>query len=176
MASLLKDQILIKRQFQKSVRLNTDLQDSHALDGFIPLESSLNTLNQMCHAIVDHKAFAFTWIGPFGSGKSTLALLLTSLCGHNPELQSKALSYIQDYQDPSGSNYILQMFADRSAAAASTTPSTPSSPSTSNASSNNSSDLDTDTTLDKADKLAKEGEIIVSSDGGGSMFRANMSL
>lgn len=66
---LLKDRIFIKRQFQKSVRLNTDLLDSHALDGYIPLNSSLNTLNQMCHSIVERKAFAFTWTGPYGSGK-----------------------------------------------------------------------------------------------------------
>lgn len=114
-AKLLKDQILIKRQFQKSVRINTDLQDSHALDGFIPLESSLSTLNQMCHSIVDKKAFAFTWIGPFGSGKSTLALLLSSLCGENLELQNKALDYIQHYKDSSGANYILEMFSENTA-------------------------------------------------------------
>lgn len=110
--NLLKDRVLIKRQFQKSVRLNADLQDEHALDGYVPLASSMNTLNQMCHAIVNHKSFAFTWTGPYGSGKSTLALLFASLCSENPQLQSKALSFVDSYKDNAGQNYILKMFQD----------------------------------------------------------------
>lgn len=110
--NLLKDCVLIKRQFQKSVRLNADLQDEHALDGYVPLASSINTLNQMCHAIVNHKSFAFTWTGPYGSGKSTLALLFASLCSENSQLQSKALSFVDSYKDNAGQNYILKMFQD----------------------------------------------------------------
>lgn len=100
----------IKRQYQKSVRLDSDIHDSHALDGYIPIFSALKMLNTMCRSIMAQKNCAFTWSGAFGSGKSTLALLLAALCSANEPLRAQAYAMIKDFKDSDGSNLIVELF------------------------------------------------------------------
>lgn len=100
----------IKRQYQKSVRLDSDIHDSHALDGYIPIFSALKMLNTMCRSIMAQKNCAFTWSGAFGSGKSTLALLLAALCSANEPLRAQAYALIKDFKDSDGSNLIVELF------------------------------------------------------------------
>ncbi|MGN8852334.1 hypothetical protein [Anaerobiospirillum succiniciproducens] len=109
----LADSIKINRRFLKSVRIDTDVNNSKSLDGFIPLQSSLNILDFMSRTILSGNNYAFTWSGAFGSGKSTLALLLSSLISQDSKTQSKALSFVKDYRNEDGENNIVKVFASR---------------------------------------------------------------
>lgn len=102
--------ISIKRQYLKSVRIDSDIHDPHALDGYIPIFSAINMLNIMCRSIMAQKNCAFTWSGAFGSGKSTLALLFAALCGDNEQLRARAYALIKDFKDSDGNNVIVDLF------------------------------------------------------------------
>lgn len=109
----LADSIKINRSFLKSVRIDTDVKNPKALDGFIPLQSSLNILDFMSRTILSGNNYAFTWSGSFGSGKSTLALLLSSLISSDSKTKSKAFSFVKDYLNDNGENNIVKVFASR---------------------------------------------------------------
>lgn len=75
---LLGELVSVNRRFQKSIRIDTDLKDSKALEGYIFPKSSADVLV----AMADHVAAgqcAFTWTGPYGSGKSSLVVALSAL-------------------------------------------------------------------------------------------------
>lgn len=86
----LLDQVTIARRFQKSIRIDTDLGDKNALDGFICPQSSANILMSMARHVSETGQGAFTWTGPYGSGKSSLAIALSALLNGNAELQKEA--------------------------------------------------------------------------------------
>lgn len=111
----LADKIVIKRQFLKSVRIDVDVTDRNALDGFIPLQSSLNVIDNLCAAIISKHNCAFTWSGAFGSGKSTLALLLSSLISQDSVIRNKALSFVKDFKNKNNENNISKLFAKKGA-------------------------------------------------------------
>lgn len=87
---LLVDRVRIARRFQKSIRIDTDLGDKNALDGFICPKSSADILLSMAKHVSETGQGAFTWTGPYGSGKSSLAIALSALLNGNPELQKEA--------------------------------------------------------------------------------------
>ena len=87
---LLGDRVRIARRFQKSIRIDTDLGDKNALDGFICPKSSADILLSMARHVSETGQGAFTWTGPYGSGKSSLAIALSALLNGNPELQKDA--------------------------------------------------------------------------------------
>ena len=86
----LVDQVTIARRFQKSIRIDTDLGDKNALDGFICPQSSADILMSMARHVSETGQGAFTWTGPYGSGKSSLAIALSALLNGNQELQKEA--------------------------------------------------------------------------------------
>lgn len=86
----LVDQVTIARRFQKSIRIDTDLGDKNALDGFICPQSSADILMSMARHVSETGQGAFTWTGPYGSGKSSLAIALSALLNGNQELQQEA--------------------------------------------------------------------------------------
>lgn len=86
----LKDRVHIARRFQKSIRIDTDLGEQNALDGFICPKSSANILLSMAKHVSETGQGAFTWTGPYGSGKSSLAVALSALLNGNPTLQKHA--------------------------------------------------------------------------------------
>lgn len=88
---LLVDQVTIARRFQKAIRIDTDLGDKNALDGFICPQSSADVLMSMARHVSETGQGAFTWTGPYGSGKSSLAIALSALLNGNQELQKKAV-------------------------------------------------------------------------------------
>lgn len=65
--------VSIKSRFQRSVRIDKDLEDPNALDGYICINSAQNAVLNTVRQIAS-KQCAFTWTGPYGSGKSSLAL------------------------------------------------------------------------------------------------------
>ncbi|WP_431065459.1 ATP-binding protein [Methylotuvimicrobium sp.] len=86
----LVDQVHVARRFQKSIRIDTDLGEKSALEGFICPQSSADTLLSMARHISETGQGAFTWTGPYGSGKSSLAIALSALLGGNTEFKNEA--------------------------------------------------------------------------------------
>lgn len=84
------NQIRIARRFQRSIRIDTDLGEAKALEGFICPQSSAKVLQTMAHHIAETGQGAFTWTGPYGSGKSSLVIALSALLNGNLDLRKYA--------------------------------------------------------------------------------------
>jgi hypothetical protein len=80
----------IARRFQRSVRIDTDLGDPKALEGFICPRSSTDVLLTMAQHVKETGHGAFTWTGPYGAGKSSLVVALSALLNGNNELRNRA--------------------------------------------------------------------------------------
>ncbi|HCE24608.1 MAG TPA: ATP-binding protein, partial [Hyphomonas sp.] len=87
---LLKDRIYIARRFLRSIRIDTDLGDPKALEGFVCPQTSAEVLLAMAKHVAETGQGAFTWTGPYGSGKSSLVVALSALLNGNAELQKHA--------------------------------------------------------------------------------------
>jgi len=88
----LADRVRVVRRYQRSIRINADLNDNSALQGFVCPRSSADALETMASHILEGGQGAFTWTGPYGSGKSSLVIAL-----------SAALSGRQDRRREAGS-------------------------------------------------------------------------
>ena len=76
MMSGLTGHVRVARRFQRAVRIDADLGNPRALDGFICTDSSAHLLRTMAAHVRDEKHGAFTWTGPYGTGKSSLCVAL----------------------------------------------------------------------------------------------------
>ena len=74
----LADYVHISRRFQRSIRINTDIGDPDALEGFVCPRSYAGILETMVEHIDEYGQGAFTWTGPYGSGKSSLVIALSA--------------------------------------------------------------------------------------------------
>lgn len=92
--AFLSSVISVPRRFQRSTKLDSDLQYSSTLDGYILQDSCIHCLDVMADFVQNTKQRAFTWTGSYGSGKSSLALFLCSLLGNNEEMRNKALKIL----------------------------------------------------------------------------------
>jgi len=86
----LSDTVYVERRFQRSIRIDTDLQDPDALTGFICPESSASVLTTMSSHIKESGQAAFTWTGPYGSGKSSLVIALSALTAKSKSQRERA--------------------------------------------------------------------------------------
>jgi len=86
----LQTQISVARRFQRSVRIDTDLNNPKALEGFICPKSSGDVILSMARHISETGQAAFTWTGPYGSGKSSLVIALSALLSGNDKVRQKA--------------------------------------------------------------------------------------
>lgn len=86
----LSDRVHIARRFQKAVRIDADLGEPNALDGFICPQSSEDILLSMARHVSETRQGAFTWTGPYGSGKSSLVVALSALLNGDQALQKRA--------------------------------------------------------------------------------------
>ena len=87
----LTDRVRIARRFQRSIRIDTDLKETTALEGFVCPQSSAVLLETMAHHVSETGQGAFTWTGPYGSGKSSLVIVLSAaLCGQTKARQLAA--------------------------------------------------------------------------------------
>lgn len=75
----LADVVHISRQFQRSIRIDTDIGREDSLQGYICQGTARTVLDGTARQILETKQRAFTWTGPYGGGKSSLALALCSL-------------------------------------------------------------------------------------------------
>lgn len=87
---VLADRIHIARRFQRAIRIDTDLGDPAALEGFICPQSSAEVLKTMARHVAESGQGAFTWTGPYGSGKSSLVVALSAALNGNEELRRYA--------------------------------------------------------------------------------------
>ncbi|MCY3554652.1 MAG: ATP-binding protein [Gemmatimonadetes bacterium] len=74
----LADQVRISRRFQRSIRIDTDIGNPAALEGFVCPRSYAGILETMVEHIDENGQGAFTWTGPYGSGKSSLVVALSA--------------------------------------------------------------------------------------------------
>ena len=86
----LVERVRVARRFQRSVRIDTDLTDPAALEGFICPRSSADVLLRMTQHFSETGQAAFTWTGPYGVGKSSLAVALAAVLSGRKELQRAA--------------------------------------------------------------------------------------
>lgn len=86
----LNERVCIARRFLRSIRIDSDLGDAAAIEGFICPQSSAEVLITMARHVSDTGQGAFTWTGPYGSGKSSLVVALSALLNGNGALQEEA--------------------------------------------------------------------------------------
>ena len=86
----LNERVHIARRFLRSIRINADLGDAAALEGFVCPQSSADVLMTMARHVSETGQGAFTWTGPYGSGKSSLVVALSALLNGNAGLQKEA--------------------------------------------------------------------------------------
>ena len=96
---MLSDVVSVARRFQRSVRVDTDLGATGALQGFVCHGSSKIALETMAKLMVETEQRAFTWTGPYGGGKSSLALALSASISSDPKLRKHARSLLDDVPD-----------------------------------------------------------------------------
>jgi hypothetical protein len=90
----LADRVHVARRFQRSVRIDTDLHDPKALEGFVCPKSSANVLLTMARHFAETGQGAFTWTGPYGSGKSSLVVALSAVLNGNLRLRAEAATIL----------------------------------------------------------------------------------
>ncbi len=86
----LHERVRIARRFLRSIRIDDDLGESTALEGFVCPPSSADVLMTMARHVSETGHGAFTWTGPYGSGKSSLVVALSALLNGNTRLRDKA--------------------------------------------------------------------------------------
>ena len=87
---MLQDRVRVARRFLRSIRIDQDLGQAEALEGFICPPSSAEVLETMGRHVSETGQGAFTWTGPYGSGKSSLVVALSALLGGGTRLRSQA--------------------------------------------------------------------------------------
>ena len=87
---MLKEHVHIARRFLRSIRIDTDLTESSALEGFICPQSSRDVLMTMARHVSETGQGAFNWTGPYGSGKSSLVVALSALLNGSASLRAQA--------------------------------------------------------------------------------------
>lgn len=90
----LSEHVHISRRFQRSIRIDADLNDPEALTGFICPRSSAEVLVTMASHISQTGQGAFTWTGPYGSGKSSLVIALSGLLHPDHERRKAAAAAV----------------------------------------------------------------------------------
>ncbi len=89
---VLSKRVKIARRFLRSIRIDADIGDTSALEGFICPQSSADVLTTMARHVSETGQGAFTWTGPYGSGKSSLIVALSAVLSGKQGLQKQAAS------------------------------------------------------------------------------------
>lgn len=86
--------VRVARRFQRAVRIDADLGDPRALEGFVCPQSSAEVLTSMVRHVAESGQAAFTWTGPYGSGKSSLVIALGALLHGDIRLRRQAAAIL----------------------------------------------------------------------------------
>lgn len=92
----LVDRVKVGRRYLRSIRIDTDLTDPKALEGFVCPQTSADVLLTMARHVAETGQGAFTWTGPYGSGKSSLVVALSALLNGNASRRRQASSIFRD--------------------------------------------------------------------------------
>jgi len=92
----LDKQVDVVSRFQRSVRIDTDLDSPSALDGFLCTHSFARALRTLAESLKATGHGAYTWTGPYGGGKSVLLLALASLIGQRGRSRTIAEQAVGD--------------------------------------------------------------------------------
>ncbi|NVK20675.1 MAG: hypothetical protein HWE30_18445 [Methylocystaceae bacterium] len=92
----LNHSVKVVSRFQRSIRVDTDMYDAEALEGYVCPPSASNALISISKQVASGPQRAFTLTGPFGGGKSSLAVVLGSLLGQKQDNHNKARSVLGD--------------------------------------------------------------------------------
>ena len=90
----LADRVHVAGRYRRAIRLEADLGDASALEGFICSRSSADVLESLARHVLETDQCAFTWTGPYGGGKSSLAVALGSLLGGSQKLRQAAAAIL----------------------------------------------------------------------------------
>ena len=90
----LADQIHVARRYQRAIRIDTDIGNPAALEGFVCPASSAEVLKTMARYVAEGGQGAFTWTGPYGSGKSSLAVALSAALNGGKTLRRHVASIL----------------------------------------------------------------------------------
>ena len=90
----LADRVHVAGRYRRAIRLEADLGNASALEGFICPRSSADVLESLARHVLETDQCAFTWTGPYGGGKSSLAVALGSLLGGSPKLRQAAATIL----------------------------------------------------------------------------------
>ena len=90
----LADRVHVAGRYRRAIRLEADLGDASALEGFICSRSSADVLESLARHVFETDQCAFTWTGPYGGGKSSLAVALGSLLGGSQKLRQAAAAIL----------------------------------------------------------------------------------
>ena len=90
----LADRIHVARRYQRAIRIDTDLGNPAALEGFVCPASSAEVLETMARYVAEGGQGAFTWTGPYGSGKSSLAVALSAALNGGKALRRHVASIL----------------------------------------------------------------------------------
>lgn len=89
-SEVLSDVVQISHQYQRSIRVDTDIGRVDALSSYICHATAAAVVDGMCKQISSTNQRCFTWTGPFGGGKSSLAVALASAVHAENHLRVKA--------------------------------------------------------------------------------------
>lgn len=84
--------ISVGRRFTRSARIDSDLNDLGAIEGFVLQPSVRSAFETMAAANAKGRQSAFTWTGPYGGGKSSAALVYAQLLAGNGPLHDAAVA------------------------------------------------------------------------------------
>jgi len=84
------EQVALTPHFQRSIRIDIDLNKEDVLTGYVLQPTAKSVLENFARSLQHSKQSAFTWTGPYGGGKSSLALLLSSLVSPRRQLREHA--------------------------------------------------------------------------------------
>lgn len=87
----LKDYINVNSNFQNSINLYLDLNNTQKIDSYIPTKSSVSVLDNYLDSVLDNKHQATLLIGPYGKGKSHLLLLLLAVLSLERSTKNKKI-------------------------------------------------------------------------------------
>ena len=90
----LSNHVRVSRRFHRSIRIDTDISDPAALEGFVCPPSSAAVLETMARHVSESGQAAFTWTGPYGTGKSSLVVALSSLLNGKAGLRNATFSIL----------------------------------------------------------------------------------
>jgi hypothetical protein len=115
--------VKVARRFTRSVRVDTDIGNPAALEGYVLTQSAVDALLVMARHRDATEHAAFTWTGPYGSGKSSLAIALAALLSGTERsaravfesaAQQDALDLLRSFRAAAGAWSIVPVVGQRS--------------------------------------------------------------